>query len=66
MNINPFSSTVPHYDSYDDFYKFFEVYPKEVSEVTPIGVFPLPIPKPVEPAEKQVGGRRKRKLVKCQ
>lgn len=52
MNINPFSPTTPHYDSYSDFYKFFEVQPKEAADVTPLEVFP-----PVEPpvvAKKQV------------
>lgn len=50
MNINPFSLTKPHYDSYDDFYKFFEVYPKEINEGVPVGVFP-----PIQPGldEKQ-------------
>ena len=40
MNINPFSPTTPHYDSYDDFYKFFEVSPKDTKEVMPIEIFP--------------------------
>jgi len=46
MNINPFSPTTPHYDSYDDFYRFFEVPPKDVKEGAPIEVFP-----PVEPMQ---------------
>lgn len=40
MNINPYSPTPPHYDSYEDFYKFFEVPPKEIKEGMPIEVFP--------------------------
>jgi len=44
MNINPFSPTTPHYDSYDDFYKFFEVPLKDIKEGMPVEVFP-----PVEP-----------------
>lgn len=46
MNINPFSPTIPHYDSYDDFYKFFEVYPREVNGDMPAQVFP-----PIKPLE---------------
>ena len=46
MNINPYSSTTPHYDSYEDFYKFFEVPPKDIQESIPIEVFP-----PVEPTQ---------------
>lgn len=49
MNINPFGLTIPHYDSYEDFYKFFEVYPKEVKEGMPIEVFP-----PVKPPEPEI------------
>ncbi len=50
MNINPFSITPPQYDSYEDFYKFFEVYPKEVENGVLFIVFP-----PVQiPKEKQV------------
>lgn len=44
MNINPYSPTTPHYDSYEDFYKFFEVPPREMKEGMPFEVFP-----PVEP-----------------
>jgi len=40
MNINPYSPTTPHYDSYEDFYKFFEVSPKEFKEGVFIDVFP--------------------------
>lgn len=40
MNINPFSPTTPHYDSYDDFYKFFEVPPRDIREGMPIEVYP--------------------------
>jgi len=40
MNINPYGVTTPHYDSYEDFYKFFEVYPKEASNVPTVEVFP--------------------------
>lgn len=40
MNINPYSPTIPHYDSYEDFYKFFEVPQKEVKEGMPLEVFP--------------------------
>lgn len=40
MNINPYSPTAPHYDSYEDFYKFFEVHPKETKERMPVEVFP--------------------------
>lgn len=49
MNINPYSQTLPHYDSYEDFYKFFEVRPEKIRENTPIEVFP-----PVE-ADKFLG-----------
>ena len=50
MNINPYSPTTPHYDSYEDFYKFFEVSPRDIREGMTIEVYP-----PVEPiqAEKQ-------------
>jgi len=48
MNINPYSPTTPHYDSYEDFYKFFEVPPKEIKEGVLIDVFP-----PVEPPQKE-------------
>ena len=54
MNINPFSLTPPNYDSYDDFYKFFEVPPKEVKETIPIEVFPPAEPTQVEKQEKRV------------
>jgi hypothetical protein len=46
MNINPYSPTIPHYDSYEDFYKFFEVPQKDIKESIPIEVFP-----PVEPTQ---------------
>lgn len=52
MNVNPFSSTTPHYDSYDDFYKFFEISPKEAEEGIFIKVFP-PF-KPIPMARKKV------------
>jgi len=48
MNINPYSPTTPHYDSYEDFYKFFEVPPKEIKEGMPVDVFP-----PIEQMEKE-------------
>lgn len=48
MNINPYSPTTPHYDSYEDFYKFFEVSIKDNKEDIPIGVFP-----PVELIQKE-------------
>ncbi|MFH1866985.1 MAG: hypothetical protein ABIJ81_02790 [Patescibacteria group bacterium] len=47
MNINPYGLTIPHYDSYEDFYKFFEIPPKDGQEsIIPIKVFP-----PVEPMQ---------------
>jgi len=52
MNINPFSPTIPHYDSYGDFYKFFEVHPKDMKEGIPIEVFPPVEPMRVERQEK--------------
>lgn len=61
MNINPYNQTTPHYDSYEDFYKFFEVSPREIREgFVPIEVFP-----PVEPgqAEEQKEVTRKEGLV---
>jgi hypothetical protein len=52
MNINPYSPTAPHYDSYEDFYKFFEIVPKETKEGMLIEVFP-PVEQPrVEKREK--------------
>lgn len=48
MNINPYSLTTPHYDSYEDFYKFFEVPTKDIKEGIPIEVFP-----PIEQMEKE-------------
>lgn len=54
MNINPFSPTTPHYDSYDDFYKFFEVSPKDIKEGMPVEVFPPIEPVRVEEQEKIV------------
>jgi len=54
MNINPYSPTTPHYDSYEDFYKFFEVQPKEMKERIPIEVFP-PMEQPqVEKREEMI------------
>lgn len=47
MNINPFGPTTPHYDSYDDFYKFFEVPPKDIKEGISLEVFPPIKPKPL-------------------
>ena len=41
MNINSYILTTPHYDSYEDFYKFFEVRPKETKEGAPVEVFPF-------------------------
>lgn len=58
MNINPFGPTKPHYDSYDDFYKFFEIYPKDVGEGMPIEVFPLVEPKQIEKPDKVVEDER--------
>lgn len=41
MNINPYGRTLPHYDSYDDFYKYFEVSPQQTEEDSrSIDVFP--------------------------
>lgn len=48
MNINPYSPTTPHCDSYEDFYKFFEVFPKEIKEDVSFDVFP-----PIEQMEKE-------------
>jgi len=54
MNINPYSPTTPHYDSYEDFYKFFEVQPKEMKERISIEVFP-PMEQPqVEKREEMI------------
>lgn len=47
MNINPYGQTTPHYDSYEDFYKFFEVHPERAKEDVSVEVFP-----PVERREK--------------
>lgn len=52
MNINPFNQTTPHYDSYDDFYKFFEVPSRDIKEGIPIEVFPPIEPIQVEKQEK--------------
>jgi hypothetical protein len=52
MNINPYNLTTPHYDSYEDFYKFFEVQPKEMKERMPIWVFP-PVEQPQVEVEKK-------------
>jgi len=52
MNINPFNLTTPHYDSYEDFYKFFEVPPKEVKEDMFLWAFPPPEPERKERQEK--------------
>lgn len=53
MNTNPYNSNAkPHYDSYEDFYKFFEVAPREFrGEVFP-EVFP---PAEVLKVEKEKG-----------
>jgi len=48
MNINPYSLTTPHYDSYEDFYKFFEVPPREIKEGVSVDIFP-----PIEQMEKE-------------
>lgn len=62
MNINPYSSTTPHYDSYEDFYKFFEVPPRDVKEgIMPIEVFPSVEPMRVEKQEKIVEPKQDKK-----
>lgn len=53
MNINPYSPTIPHYDSYEDFYKFFEAQPKEMKEGMPIEVFP-PVEQPQVEKKKEI------------
>jgi|GEM_PF-2929230 len=53
MNINPYNPTTPHYDSYEDFYKFFEISPREIKESVPLEVFPPVEPMQVERQEKK-------------